>query len=318
MSLQRVAKLLALRIGPLQRLVAHRDQLLQERDRLQQVSDQLRQEIGELYAKLSRGQGALEAEPAARNILNEYVTDAYGDDLPFKIFDNEWSSDIPGYGLGKSRLFDDNRIIWIEKQCGGFAGMRILELGPLEGGHTYMMARGGAAHITSIEGNKRAFLKCLIVRDALNFEANFRLGDFRKYLAETTEIYDLLIASGVLYHMLEPVKLITDAARVAHSLAIWTHYYDADIIGRQPDIARTFDAEPRIERFGSRDVMSYRHSYGNALHWQGFCGGSAPDSYWLTRDSLFGALDDLGFAVTVGDETPDHVNGPAILIFASR
>jgi hypothetical protein len=75
-------------------------------------------------------------------------------------------------------LFDDNRIKWFEQQCAGFAGKRILELGPLEGGHTCMLSRAGAASITSIESNTAAFLKCLIVQNTLTFKADSVWGTF--------------------------------------------------------------------------------------------------------------------------------------------
>jgi hypothetical protein len=76
------------------------------------------------------------------------------------------------------------------------------------------MVSRGAAHITSIESNTRAFLKCLIVKNALNFDVDLRLEDFRPFLATCRETYDLVLASGVLYHMTDPVQLLTDMARV--------------------------------------------------------------------------------------------------------
>jgi len=73
-----------------------------------------------------------------------------------------------------------------------------------------------------------------------------------------------------------------------------------------------------LERIGPREVVSYKQSYLDALEWAGFCGGSTPTSYWLTRESLLGILDDLGLRVTIGDDTKIHPNGPAILLFAQR
>jgi SAM-dependent methyltransferase len=256
--------------------------------------------------------------PGSRTILNAYVTDPPSRERAFTLFAGEWSSEIPGYGLGHVTLFDDDRIRWIEQQCGGFRGKRILELGPLEGGHTYMMARAGAADIVSIEANRRAFLKCLIVQNVLKFNADFRLGDFRPYLANCTEAYDLLIASGVLYHMTDPVGLLRDAARVSRSIALWTHYYDAAMVDARPELRKKFGRSPRRETIGSRQLLLYRYQYRDALGWAGFCGGSAPTSYWLTRDGLLGVLGDFGFEVAIGDDARDHQNGPALLLFASR
>jgi len=180
------------------------------------------------------------------------------------------------------------------------------------------MSRSGAASITSIESNTTSFLKCLVVQNALKFNANFMLGDFCAYLDSCTETFDILLASGVLYHMMEPVKLLRDMAKVSRSIGIWTHYYDSKIILGREDLKKKFDSEPTIERVGEREVVSYKQSYLEALQWSGFCGGPVPTSYWLTRESLIGVLNNLGFAVTVGQEQRDHQNGPAILLFASK
>jgi SAM-dependent methyltransferase len=253
----------------------------------------------------------------ATSILDAYVPSAPSREAAFRIFDGLWSCSVPGYGLGSVTQFDDDRIRWLERQCGGFKGKRILELGSLEGGHTYMLSQGGAASITSIEANTNAFLKCLIVQNALKFDADFMLGDFRPYLETCNDTYDLLVASGVLYHMTEPVKLLQDMAKVSRSIYIWTHYYDPDIILKRDDLKKKFESNPRVQHFGSREVVSYQQSYQEALQWKGFCGGSAPTSYWMTKESILGVLSDLGFQVVIGRNF-QHPNGPAMMLFASR
>ena len=68
---------------------------------------------------------------------------------------------------GSAPLFADERAIWAIDRLGGVRGATILELGPLEGGHTYMLDRAGAKSIIAIEGNKRCYLKCLITKELL-------------------------------------------------------------------------------------------------------------------------------------------------------
>src|SRR5688572_15155391 len=97
-------------------------------------------------------------DEVAPSILDEYVSFEPSFTAPFDLFKGEWASIVPGYGGGFAELFDDARVRWIEEQMGGFAGKRILELGPLEGGHSYMMAKAGGI-VTSIEANIRAFMK---------------------------------------------------------------------------------------------------------------------------------------------------------------
>jgi hypothetical protein len=125
-----------------------------------------------------------------------------------------------------------------------------------------------------------------------------------------------VVASGVLYHMMQPVKLLQDMAKVSRSIGIWTHYYDADIIRSRRDLSKKFSSEPDISHVGGREVRAYKQSYLAALKWKGFCGGSAPTSFWLTKDGIVGILSDLGFKVVIGEESPDHPNGPAMTVFA--
>ena len=272
---------------------------------------------------LIRSRFATRAEDGAAKQPQTSILDAYATERPsifaaFDIFEGEWSSNIPGLGIGGSGLFDDPRIKWLSQQCGGFSGKSILELGPLEGGHSFMMAKGKAARILAIESNTRAFLKCLIVKNALNFETEFQLGDFRPYLQATTETFDFVLACGVLYHMQEPETLLAHLSRVAPRLGLWTHYYDRDVIMGRADLMGKFVEQPEIVRFGGREVEKYQQHYLAALNAAGFCGGNAPTSYWLSRASLLGLLDDFGYKVTIGTDEHDHQNGPCILLYAER
>ncbi|MEM5422993.1 class I SAM-dependent methyltransferase [Paraburkholderia ferrariae] len=325
MSIRQAARSIALRVPAVERVVSHRDQLLQDasslHSRLAAVEaqrDSLSGRLAECQAELQEAQKRL-ARTGEQSVLDAYVTEPPGRERAFRIFEGSWASEIPGYGFGAAKgLFDDPRIKWWGQQCGGLQGKRVLELGPLEGGHTSMMSKAGAASITAIESNTKAFLKCLIVQNTFKFNADFILGDFRPYLEICTETFDFLCASGVLYHMTEPVKLLQDMAKVSRSIGIWTHYYDPDVILNTEYLARKFDEQPRRERIGSRDVVSYKQSYLEALNWSGFCGGNVPISYWLTRDSLIGVIEDLGFKVEIGSDEKKHPHGPCMTLFASR
>jgi hypothetical protein len=270
-------------------------------------------QIHDLQAQIQKLQNDLDSRA-----LNGYVSARPSHTEAFGIFDGMWSSHIPGYGFGRAGLFEDQRIRFFQHQCGGFAGKRVLELGPLEGGHTYMLACGGAASITAIEGNRSAFLKCLIVQNALKFDADFILGDFRLFLEACTETYDFILASGVIYHMTEPWLLLHDITRCARAIGIWTHYYDAAVIAARDDLKVKFAAEPIAKRVGVREIRAYKQSYFDAISWGGFCGGAAPHSYWLERGDIIGLLQDAGFRVEIGDDTPNHQNGPAMTVFAER
>ncbi len=112
------------------------------------------------------------------------------------VFEGEWSSAVPGLPTGKIGLFEDGRILWFEEKLGGFAGVKVLELGPLEGGHTYMMTQRGA-EVIAIESNLRAWLRCLVVKQAVPISgATFLLGDFTKYFNTNRAHFDFILAQA--------------------------------------------------------------------------------------------------------------------------
>ncbi|MBC8104440.1 MAG: class I SAM-dependent methyltransferase, partial [Cytophagales bacterium] len=140
-------------------------------------------------------------------ILDVYAKGVPGDQTALDIFKEEWSSRFPEERAdirsgGESPLFDDPRVAWAIEQIGGISGKTVLELGPLEGGHTYQFDRAGAASIVAVEANTRGYLKCLIAKEVLGMpSAHFLCGDFVEYLRVNQMHYDLCFASGVLYHM---------------------------------------------------------------------------------------------------------------------
>ena len=234
------------------------------------------------------------------------------------LFEGQWISKIPGYRHGHAALFEDHRIAWLQQQCGGFAGKSVLELGPLEGAHTFMMAQDGAADILAIENNSRAYLKCLVVKETLKFNANFLLGDAVAYLEQTDRRFDFLLCSGVIYHMTDPLRLISAMAAGALRLGIWTHYYDGALMNSGEHRARHFGATPDHTTFHGRPIELWSQYYEEALDREDFAGGMEESSRWLTRDSLIGAIEALGFDVTIGAEYLTPSPGPSILLYCER
>jgi hypothetical protein len=102
-------------------------------------------------------------------------------------------------GAGLTPTLQDNRIAWAIETLGGVSGKRVLDLEPMEGGHTHMLERAGASSVTAIEASE-------------------------EYLRRASERFDVVIACGVLYHMKNPVEVIQNMARIADSVYVWTHY----------------------------------------------------------------------------------------------
>lgn len=258
------------------------------------------------------------------NILDEYVMNAPSEQNVLDIFKGEWSSELPGmYGLvtqpGTAKLFEDIRIVWAEETLGKFADCRILELGPLEGGHSYMLQNAGAREVVSIEANTRSFLKCLCIKEIFKLNrVQFLLGDFASFLRESNSSFDMVIASGVLYHMDKPIELLKLISNASDRIFIWTHYYDHSVISNNSNLAHKFSPLRPIEYLGVNYDYSVQ-SYKDALGWAGFCGGSQSTSKWLTRDSLMCALKEFGYTkIEVNFDQPDHPNGPALALCAAK
>jgi hypothetical protein len=267
------------------------------------------------------GQGSAVSEHA--DILDAYVREAPSGANAMRIFAGEWSSRLPepyAAESGVAPLFDDFRIRWALERLGSIAGFDVLELGPLEGAHTFMVEAAGAASVTAVEGNTRAFLKCLIVKELLGLtRSRFLLGDITEFLRADTSSYDLILASGVLYHLLEPMEALELIAGHTSRLLLWTHYFDEDVISADETARAKFSgSEERTTRDGLRYV-AHRMEYGTALTWQGFCGGANDHSYLLGRDDILANLERLGFTnIEIGYEAREANPFPSITILAQK
>ena len=278
-----------------------------------------------LYGGTRESKGkAIDVKANARAILDAYVLDVPSDQNVLDIFKGEWSSKLPqNCSLvtqpARAGLFEDARIAWAEEVLGKFADCNILELGPLEGGHSYMFQNRGAKRVIAVEANIRAFLKCLCVKEIFKLNrVDFKLGDFMPYLRKDDTRYDMVFASGVLYHMEEPVELLKMISKVSDRAYLWTQYYDENIISKRPDLAHKFTAVRSFEYDGASYEYSTQ-SYKDSLNWAGFCGGPKPVSRWLTRDSIMRALRQYGFVdIQVGFDAPDHPNGPAFALCVKK
>lgn len=231
----------------------------------------------------------------------------------------EWASRLPlDVEAGETELFDDPRITWGFEQLGGVGDRSVLELGPLEGAHSAMAQRAGAARVVAVESNRRAFLKCLVVKDLLALDrCSFLCGDAIGFLEQVEEGFDVCLALGILYHMAEPVRLIELISRRADRLLLWTHYYDADGVA-EALVSRSLDTRARsLEHHGYR-YEAHRYDYGVMSKLAGFWGGTAPYSLWLTRESLLGAVEQFGWQdirIEFEERTP---HGPALALAATR
>jgi hypothetical protein len=233
-----------------------------------------------------------------------------------------WNAVIPHdppLNVDKLALFADSRLAWALSVFGSLAGRSVLELGPLEGGHSFMLEQAGAASIDAIEANKSAYLRCLIFKEIVGLKtARFHLGDFLKWLDQVDRDYDFIVASGVLYHMRDPLRCLELIARRCTSVYFWTHYVTEETMGKN-DPRRSVFMEDETRSFRDIPVRLYRRSYHGADKTAIFSGGPYDEHRWMHRDDFLKVITVLGFDdVQIAFEQPDHVNGPAFSVFARK
>ncbi len=256
-------------------------------------------------------------------LSTEYVRSAPSPQNAVDIFKGRWFTRFPeplsDVRAGKLALFEDPRMAWALSELGDLRGKTVLELGPLEGAHSYMLERAGAESIVSIEANPEAYLKCLIVKETVGLrKTRFLCGDFMEYLRHAPPQFDVAFASGVLYHMLDPVETIELLSKVAPKLYLWTHYYDARIISGDRKLASMFTGSKQNMHNGFSHTL-YRYEYWGSFGAREFCGGSRPHAYWLSRKDILAALTFYGFnQIHVNFEALDHPDGPAFALVGQK
>lgn len=243
--------------------------------------------------------------------LPQFVTSLPTHQNAVNIFEGKWVCYLPVDGLrsGGMNLFstEDRRPQMVVDVCGDIAGFKVLELGPLEGAHSYQLERLGAGSILAIDASPEFYLKCLITKEILGLKAKYLLGDFNRFLESTDEKYDLVFAAGVLYHMIDPVHTLHLISKVTPRVFIWSHYIGADA---------QIQATP-VERHGY--ACNYHEVfYDDSSHSRGWS-GVRPSANRLLQKDIVGALKYFGFdRVTITLDDPHHQGGPAVSIVAER
>jgi hypothetical protein len=235
-----------------------------------------------------------------------------------------WSHALPqhvGAKAGVTILYRDPRILWAIEQFGSLAGRKILELGPLEASHTYILDQLNPELLHAIEAKAAAYLRCLVVKELLNLRhARFFVGDFIAWLETTDTHYDLIVASGVLYHMMDPLRLLELISQHCDNFYLWTHYFDAAAMPPQDPRRSAFVNSPHQTSFRGELITLHERSYLGA--WQktsAFCGGMYDQHFWLEQNDIIKAIRLLGFDdIRIAHDHKSHQNGPCFSVFARR
>jgi hypothetical protein len=284
---------------------------------------------GALVRMLRGGRNKPSIQTDALRVLDAYVEAAPSRQHAIDMIPGWNHAFPPEYEVtaGPAHMHEDSRIHWAVEQFGGLEGKTVLELGPLEGAHTALMERLGARRLDAVEANKLAYLRCLIAKEIYWLRrSRFHLGDFVAHLETDRRRHDLIVACGVLYHMKDPPRLLELIAARTNAVYIWTHYFSEEAMppGDRRRVAFRSPKPPRQEnirevRFHGLDLTLRERSYHKAWEDSAFCGGPIDLHYWMEKSEILAALRALGFDdIRVAHDDPEHVNGPAMSIFARR
>lgn len=262
----------------------------------------------------------------SRRVRGDVVFDQYEPGLPSHQNAIDllpgWTGSFPEelqLTAGSMALFADPRIAWMLERMGSLSGQRILEIGPLEGMHTYMLDQQRPERIDAVEANRLCYLRCLVTREILRISsAHFHLGDALHWLKKSPERYDLIVASGVLYHMSDPIDLLELLAARSDAVFLWTHYFPDDPQEGER-WRKPFSGKVVARDYNNMRVRLHERSYKRTSATASFCGGPRDRHYWMNRTDLLMLLTSFGFkSIEVMGEERDHRYGPCFSLLARR
>jgi ubiquinone/menaquinone biosynthesis C-methylase UbiE len=176
---------------------------------------------------------------------------------------------------------------------------KILDLGILEGGQTFEIAKKPGVSVIGIEGREENLGRASFVREVLGLD-NVRLvlGDLEKEELDWLGQFDAVFCCGTLYHLPRPWELIAKLSRVTSNLFVWTEY------ALEKDATKIVGNEYR--------GLWYREGKDPGS-------GLSPKSFWPSLGSLCSMIWQNGFTrLTIVELNPYHDIGSCVSIVATK
>lgn len=221
----------------------------------------------------------------------------------------KWHCDFPWEelareGAGRINMQPEPRIKELSRRM-RLEGARVLELGSLEGYHSFMLQSLGAREVVAVEGRKENFLKCLVVKNAFGLDrCRFLYADVLEALEAMQGPFDLCLCLGILYHLEDPVAALYEISRLCNAVFVWSHYATAEF----PPAPLSQRAHGDT-RYRGKFVKEDTAFYTSGLHTR---------SFWLLQEDLFALVREAGFCTidVIGQEQHEH--GPAVTFLAKK
>lgn len=98
-------------------------------------------------------------------------------------------------------------------------GARVLDVGTNAGYFALQCKRAGAARVLGLEPVPHSYRQALLCRDALGLNIEYRHQD-ASVIAALEETFDLVIFTGILYHLKNPLGVLEDVGRVCRDAIV--------------------------------------------------------------------------------------------------
>lgn len=180
-----------------------------------------------------------------------------------------------------------------------FDGLRIADLGCLEGGFALGLAQLGA-HVVGVEARSINIEKTRLLQEHFGLDRlEFVCADVKDFSVATFGMFDVVLALGILYHLDQPSAWLEQIAEATKRiLVVDTHYAPS-----QDEGLGKLDANLPLGPIET--VRHARHTYeGRWFHEYGeeidpedqlWASYSNNRSFWLTKESLLMSIRNSGF-----------------------
>ena len=183
----------------------------------------------------------------------------------------------------------------------GFKGLRVADLGCLEGGFALAMAQRGM-DVIGIEARQTNFKKAQLLKEHFELSnLDFRRDDVKNFTRESYGRFDIVLALGILYHLDEPIQWMRQLAAATDGLLIVdSHFAPSHDAGLALLDKRLSQLGP-IQQIEDGEITYEGRWYSDCSEavdretqvWSSY---SNNKSFWLTKDSLCCGLMRAGFS----------------------
>lgn len=230
-----------------------------------------------------------------QNLKSKYGDWSYDIPLPFEVW-TRGNLKIPHTRLKRIVQIVSDLVDKPLNEC------RILDLGCLDGMFSIEFAQHGAETI-GIEVRESNIKKAIFCKEILKLgNLEFRHEDARNITIESHGMFDVIICSGLLYHLTasEAIELISKMFNMSRKLVV----IDTHIALESKD---SFFKEPNTY-WGHYYQEHNKNDTQEKKAKRIWASWDNNESYWFTRPSLINILKDTGFTSVYECFSPTHLN----------